>query len=175
MNIRRSHHVVTAVFTLAALAFGTSCGEAGGTVADPSDSTRVPFPEPAEVLDATVVYFDADGEDGPYDATPLGAIVDDDGLQTFARRHVDGDPPLGTAAAQALAAGEVLIGGPVSSGCFTSESGQVVLVDNDVRLAPIGLDEDPNVECVRAVTSIVLMAIEPAELPEGATIQGVEP
>jgi hypothetical protein len=170
MSTRPSHPAVAVAAAVVALVVGAGCGGSDVIVDGRSDSTG----QRAETLDATVVYFDADGMEGPRPAAPLGAIVDADGLETFARRHVDGDPALGTAAADALADGEVLIGGPVSSGCSTSESGRVVFVGGDVRLQPVGLDEDPDVDCARAFVSVALMAVDPVDLPEGSTIQGVE-
>ena len=131
-------------------------------------------PPPAEVLDATVVFFDADGTDQQRDAPPPGVIADTSALDAFAQRYVDGDPLLGSAAREALDDGKVLIGGAVSSGCFAAEGTRLAFTAADVRLLPVGLPpDDPDVACVRAITSIALVAIDARELPAGLPIRGV--
>ena len=61
-----------------------------------STSTFGPIaPPPAEVLDATVVYFDPDGTDRQRDLPPPGVIADEPALEAFRQRFVDGDPGLG--------------------------------------------------------------------------------
>lgn len=134
---------------------------------------QVIHPPPAQVLDATLVYFDPDGIDDAAAAPAAGLIDDLAGLDAFAERYVDGDPRLRSAAAAALHAGKVLIGGPVSSGCFPAGGAILGLTGAGIQLIPDGLPaEDPNVMCVRAITSIALVAILPADLPD-AEIRGL--
>lgn len=164
MTVRRSPSLFAIVLWLL-----LACGPAvGGPVSTDGPSS----PPPAEVLDATVVFFDADGRDEQLTAPELGAITDAGGLDKFTARYVDGEPELGPAAAEARAAGKVLIGGVVSSGCFPADGADLVLVADGVRLLPIGLpDEDPHIACYRAITSVALVAIDPVDLPD-ASIQG---
>jgi len=188
MNARRS--LVLLPVTLGLLAAG--CGSVA-QVADVDDASEVDVtterapttshgpvttegptsPPPAEVLDATVVYFDADGVDEQRTDPPIGLITSADGLAAFERRHVDGEPGLGNAARDALSDGRVLVGGVVSEGCFAADGAFLGLVAIGVRVLPKGLpDEDPEIACVRAITSVALLAIDPADLPENANIQG---
>lgn len=176
MNVGRTLAGIAIALTVVG---GSSCGGSDTTVSDPP-GTSSPIsegsPRPAEVLDAAVVFFDGDSMTGGAGRSPIGVIDDESGLATFADRHVDGDPELGTAAADALDAGKVLVGGPVSTGCSPASSGQLLLFDDgDVRLTPIGGEQDPNLSCYRAVVSVVLMAIDPADLPAGVTVQGLQP
>ena len=174
MNVARTLGGIAIALTVVSC---SSCGGSDVTVSDPS-GTDAPIgeelPPPAEVLDATVVFFDGNSMNGGGSRSPIGAIDDQAGLDTFVDRHVDGDPELGTAAADAIDAGKILVGGPVSSGCSPASSGQLLLFGGDVRLAPIGGEQDPNLDCYRAVVSVVLVAIDPADLPDGVTVQGLE-
>ena len=125
------------------------------------------------MLDATVVYFDPDGTDQQPRVPPPPVIADVTALDAFAQRYVDGAPPLGSAAGDALNDGLVLVGGTVSSGCFAAEGARLAFTAVDIRLLPIGLPpEDPDLMCERAITSIVLMAIDASELPAGLPIRG---
>lgn len=150
----------------------SGCAGTSSPVGPPLDAGGERLPPPAEVLDATVVWFDADGRSSA--APEIGAITDQSVLDRFEQDRVDGAPPLGDAAADALAAGNILIGGTVSSGCFPAASGQLVILNGDIRLSPIGLRVEPNVDCVRAITSVALLAIDPSDLPAGALVQGIE-
>lgn len=162
---------------LASLAAGCGSNASGfeTTVDDTVVETSIgvpPAPPPAEVLDAELVFFDADGMDARITEPPDGPITDVPALRRFARRHVDGMPQLDDAR-EALAEGKVLVGGAVSSGCFAADGAILGLVAGDIRLIPVGLpDEGPEIACVRAITSVALMAIDPADVPDGATIQG---
>jgi hypothetical protein len=139
----------------------------------PTTTSGALSPPPAEVLDATVVLFDADGVDRHRDRPPPGLIIDRQGLAEFEQRFVDGDPALGPAAEKALAAGQVLVGAPVSTGCSVADGAQLAFTASDVLVLPIGLPpDDPEVECVRAVTSVALLAVEPADLPAGLPVRG---
>jgi hypothetical protein len=177
------------VFVLAAAmaAFAVGCGSpdpgaSGGP--DPSGpgpstspaptATSGPIaPPPAEVLAAAVVFFDPDGTDRQPGSPPPPVITDAGDLDAFAQRYVDGDPGLETAARQALADGKVLIGATVSSGCFAASGAQLAFTAADIRLLPLGLPpDDSDVECVRAITSVALVAIDPSELPAGLPIRG---
>ena len=94
------------------------------------------------------------------------ALIDDQGdLDAFIARYVDGDVAL-VAAADALAAGDVLIGGVVSIGCSPADGALLVLTAAGVDLLATGVEEDPDITCIRAITSIALMAIDPADLPD---------
>ena len=125
------------------------------------------------MLDATLVYFDSDGRDEHISEPALGLILEPAALDAFARRYVDDDPGLPDAATDALADGQVLVGGVVSVGCFAASGGRLIVVDGDVRPDPVGLpDPEPDVECYRAITSVALLAIDPDDLPAGATVQG---
>ncbi|MET0325065.1 MAG: hypothetical protein ABW219_07585 [Ilumatobacteraceae bacterium] len=163
------------------------CGSAGPAASggsDPSGSgpstsqspptTFGPIaPPPAEVLDATVVYFDADGGDRQPASPPPAVIADAGALDAFVQRYVDGDPPLGAAARHALDDGQVLIGAAVSSGCFPATGALLAFTAADVRLLPVGLPaDDPDIECVRAITSVALVAIDAQALPAGLPIRG---
>lgn len=178
MTVRRSSVIIAAALGVLAAGCGSDAAGSDSTVAvhvsDHAPSTERPKnPPPAEVLDATVVFFDADGIDARIAAPPPGPITGTAGLEAFARRHVDDDPALGSAAADALEDGKVLVGATVSSGCFAADGALLVLFDGDVRLIATGLpDPDPDIACVRAITSVALAAIDPSDLPDGATIQG---
>ena len=50
-------------------------------------------PPPAEVLDADVVFFDADGADEQPDLPPPAVIADVTALEAFVQRYVDGELP----------------------------------------------------------------------------------
>jgi hypothetical protein len=43
-------------------------------------------------------------------------------------------------------------------------------VTDGIRLGGLGLDDDPDVECVRMVTSVALVALDPAALPAAPLI-----
>lgn len=145
-------------------------GTTGDLVDEPGPP---PHPRPAQVLDAAVVHFDPDGTDALASAPPLGRIIDAAGLDEFARRYVDGEPSFGTAAREALDNGAVLIGGRISSSCTPAERPLLVLFDGDVDIVAAGLPkDDPDLACVRAIDSIALVAIDPADLPDGVTVQG---
>ena len=160
MTPRRAPAIIAVAVGLLAVGCGVDAGGSDGRV-------------PVEVLDATVVYFDSDGIEERAAEAPGGAITDADELATFARRYVDGEPALGSAASDALERGEVLIGGVVSQGCFAAAGAQLALVDGEVRMLPVGLpDDDHDVACARAITSVALVAIDPADLPAGTTVQG---
>jgi len=179
MTVRRSPAVLTVAAGLLVMSCASELrGPAITHLSETQDSETPgsgPFlihPPPAQVLEATVVFFDPDGRDEQADAPEMGAITDAPRLATFAARYVDGEPALGRAAAAALAEGKVLVGGVVSSGCFPSNGAILVLMANGIRLLPDGLaDEDPDLACYRAITSVALVAIDPADLPD-ATIQG---
>lgn len=175
MNVARTLGGVAIALTVV---WCSGCGRSDVPVTGPSGSGAPigeVLPPPAEVLDATVVFFDGYSMTGGGAVSPIGAIVDGAGLATFAERHVDGDPELGTAAVDALQSGKILVGGPVSSGCSPASSGRLLLFgDGDVRLSPIGGEQDPNLNCYQAVVSVVLMAIDPADLPAGVTVQGLQ-
>lgn len=138
------------------------------------DPRRLGHPGPPEqVLDATVVFFDADGSDARPDLAPLGAITDAGGLDAFAARYVHGSPDLGSSAVEALAQGKVLVGGTISQGCFPAE--RALLVTNGSEVHPVGVrpaSDDPDVACARAITSTALLAIEPAKLPANTPVHG---
>lgn len=128
---------------------------------------------PEQVLDATVVFFDADGRDARPEVAPLGAITDAAGLDEYVARYVDGSPDLGAAAAEALAQGKVLVGGTISRGCLPAE--RALLVTNGDEVHPAGVSaasDDPDLACVRAITSTALLAIEPAKLPADTPVRG---
>ncbi len=79
-------------------------------------------------------------------------------------------PPLATPSATA----RCLIGGAVSSGCFAADGARLAFTAADVRLLPVGLPpDDPDLACVRAITSVALVAIDASELPAGLPIRGV--
>jgi hypothetical protein len=99
-------------------------------------------------------------------------IADETGLAEFAADFVDGDPELGTAAAEALDDGKVLVGGVVSSSCFPAGGGQLAATADEIRLLPTDWDPDENVDCARAVNSIALLAAYPADLPDDRPITG---
>ena len=178
MTARTPIAVVAAALGIFAVAcapsnrMGTGPARNVGSSAPPTTYGPI-SPPPAEVLDATVVYFDADGIDRQPTAAPLGLIADEPALAAFVARDVDGDPALGTTARDALGAGRVLIGAPVSRGCAPAADAVLAFTAADVRLLPVGfVDDDPDVECVRAITSIALVAIERDELPAGLPIRG---
>ena len=170
--------IVAAVLGSFAVACGAPSSRAVPSTPPPSvavsTSTFGPIaPPPAEVLDATVVYFDPDGTDRQRDLPPPGVIADEPALEAFRQRFVDGDPGLGDDASMALEGGRVLIGAAVSSGCFPAGGAQLAFTAVDVRLLPTGLSpDDPDVDCARAITSIALVAIEATELPAGLPVRG---
>jgi len=180
MYVRRSTSILAVVLGL--FAPGCAGGASGSdttepttdtTTGDETTTTHLRVPPPAEVLDAELVYFDPDGTDERIADPPDGLITDQAGLRAFQQRYVDGEPALDAAASQALAGRKVLIGGVVSSGCFPATRAVLGDISGDVRLIPVGVpDDDPEIACVRAVNSIALVAVDPAELPAGATVQG---
>jgi hypothetical protein len=178
MTDGRTSLLVAAALGALAVGCGALAGPGGTVPAEvsgpgPTTTTGPPAPPPAEVLDATVVLFDADGVDRHRDRPPPGFISDRQGLAEFEQRFVDGDPALGPAAETALAAGKVLVGATVSTGCSPADGAQLAFTASDVRVLPIGLPpDDPEVECVRAVTSVALLAVEPTDLPAGLPVRG---
>ena len=135
-----------------------------------TDSTE-PNAPPAEVIPSTLVFFDADGATPSMRGAPV-MIADETGLVEFAGDFVDGDPELGTAAAEALDDGKVLVGGVVSSSCFPAGGGQLAATADEVRLLPTDWEPDDSVNCYRAVNSIALLAVYPADLPDDRPITG---
>jgi hypothetical protein len=122
--------------------------------------------DPHQDLDARLVFFDPDGTG----SGPVGEvgppITDPAGLDAFAARYVDQHPRMPDAAAAALDRGLVLVGGVVSSGCEPAAGARLAVVADEVRLVALG-DPDALPECVRAVRSIALFAVDPADLPGG--------
>ena len=171
MTARRASAIAAVALGLWAVGCGPSGRATTGPSADTGGSGTTSMdgpvaPPPAEVIEATVVHFDPDST-----ATGTGAssgrIDDAAGLAAFVARSVDGDPALGTAARDALRAGQVLIGGPVSTGCVPAEGAILAFTATDIRLLPVGLGpEDPDVECVRVVTSTALVAVDADALPQ---------
>ena len=191
MNFRRSSVlcVAAALAVLTAAGCGSSSGgddptagtgpttvdsepaSTGEPVAsDETDSTE-PNAPPAEVIPSTLVFFDADGATPSMRGAPV-MIADETGLVEFAGDFVDADPELGTAAAEALDEGKVLVGGVVSSSCFPAGGGQLAATPDEVRLLPTDWDPDESVNCYRAVNSIALLAVYPADLPDDRPITG---
>ena len=169
MNFRRSS--VLAVAAVLTVLTAAGCGSASGDD-DPTggDSTE-PNAPPAEVIPSTLVFFDGDGATPSMRGAPV-MIADETGLVEFAGDFVDGDPELGTAAAEALDDGKVLVGGVVSSSCFPAGGGQLAATADEVRLLPTDWDPDDSVNCYRAVNSIALLAVYPADLPDDRPITG---
>jgi hypothetical protein len=168
---------------IAAAALGSltaACGSTasrGATIEAASSGPTTTFgpiaPPPAEVLDATVVFFDPDGTDRQPDLPPPGVIADLRALEGFEQRFVDGDPAPSSAARGALEQGKVLVGGTVSIGCLPAEGAQLAFTAAEVLLLPTGLPPDgPHVYCVRAITSVALLAIDATELPTGLRVRG---
>ena len=124
-------------------------------------------PPPAEVLDATVVFFDAD-DMGPHSNAEAPRLIEDEqALDAFEAQYVDGDPAFGSAPREALEAGQLLVGGMVSRGCYPAQDAQLAFDVDEVLLLPIGIPaDDGNVECYRAITSVALLSIDPADLPD---------
>ena len=165
MTHRGPGPIVVAVLVLA-LGCGTADEQTTSTVASPTapDITTTTTADPP--LGAELVYFDADGRDRQPSEPPAGKIADQAGLDAFVARYVDGDPAMPGAATAALDAGRVLVGGVVSIGCFPAEGAELIVDGDDVRVAPVGLpDPEPDVECVRALTSIALFAVDPVMIP----------
>ena len=177
MTNRRSGLVVAAVLGCLTVACGSpvapvATGTPGTSGSGPTTTSGPISPPPAEVLDATVVYFDADGTDREPAWPPPGVITDPSALAAFAQRYVDGDPVLGSAARAALDDGKVLVGAAVSSGCFAARGASLAFTAVDVRLLPVGLPPDDDVHCVRAITSVALVAVDATDLPPGLPIRG---
>jgi len=137
------------------------------TVDDPGGE---PGPEEGDRVPAEVVVLERGRDAAPATGGP-GLLVDQVDLDAFAGRFLAGQAEL--VADRADGRGdEVFVGGVVSSGCFAPDGVELRRSGTDLRLVPLGLEDDPDVDCAEAVVTVALVAVDAGEVPDGATVGG---
>lgn len=129
-----------------------------------------------EVVEAEVVVM-AEGADIDPDGRGPGLIVDGVGLRAFAGRFFAGDEvavaTLEEVADSSDLDGRVFVGGVVAVGCSVPDAVELRQTGDDLRLEPVrSAPESEPVECVRPITTVAVVAVDRAVLPDEPTIAG---
>lgn len=170
---------------LAALVAG--CGGGGGDDGDDGSAPSTDGPgeatstvEEGEVVPADLVVL-TEGADSHPEGDGPGLVVDGVDVRAFAGRFLVAGSE-GVDVLDELAddlddgPGErVYVGGVVSEACAGPDDVEVRRVGSDVRLVPVGPDDDPEEVCDRAISTVALAAVDRDDLPEDMTIDGEEP
>lgn len=158
------------LLTLAVATAFLGCGEQS-TVTDTTGPTP-PSSNGSEVVPADVVFLD-EGIDAVREAEGPGLMVDQADLDAFAGRFLDGSSALSGLADDEDDDERVFVGGVISSGCFAPDGVELRRDRRDLRLVPTGLDDqDPDVTCVRAITTVAVVSVARSEVPDAVTIDG---
>lgn len=166
--LHRRHLLATSV--VAILCVGCGGDAADSSTTEPSLPTHGSGPgsDPgSNVVEAQLIYFDADGRDESPGEPPLVRIDGPADIDAFIARFVDMDPSL-TGITDALADGKVVLGGRMSSGCFPASAAHLERDGNAIVAVADGVRDDEGITCVRAITSVALFAMDPADFPVDA-------
>lgn len=171
MHLPRPVLAVLVVLVVVLAACGDDTPPTAVDTAPPPGSEGEAVPGEVELL--------AEGSDGDPEGAGPGLIVDAVDLRAFAGRFLSGQDEASETVdelATEVDGGDgddvVFVGGVVSSGCFAPDGVELRRDGRDLRLVPTGLDEDPDVNCARAITTVALVSVARSEVPEDVTVAG---
>lgn len=188
MTIRSMRHalVLTALAALATVP--AACGDDRETKIDTAPVSTTPVASAprtgeggdgeGEVVASEVVVLD-EGDDADPDGRGPGLIVDGAGLRAFAGRFfAAGDEEAAATLAEVAddlpgGDGQVFVGGVVAMGCSVPDDVELRRTGDDLRLEPVREAPEPEpIECVRAITTVAVVAVDRATLPDEPTVDG---
>lgn len=171
MYLTRPVLAVLVVLVVVVAACGDDAPPTAVDTAPPPGSEGEVVPGEVELL--------AEGSDGDPEGAGPGLIVDAVDLRAFAGRFLGGQDGASETVDELVTEldggdgdGRLFVGGVVSSGCFAPDGVELRRDGRDLRLVPTGLEEDPDVVCARAITTVAVVAVARTEVPEDVTVDG---